>query len=314
MPIWAPGLLIIRNDPLLIIFFLVLNSINYLLWIQDAIMMSRGKSSFVLWRNVACNVPPLFLLIPFVKFVGGYEAIFMAFGIPNIVVGLTTSLFFMPGFIEGYSFFGRINKNILFETMRFGLINHGSNLLWESVNYILPIVAINVVSNEHAGYFYINWQVAGFLFIIPKAVSMSLFIVGSRKKEKLNDRVVRSLLMICGLSIPVIGFIWNFGDRILRLFGEGFVEIDLLRILVISIIPFTLNNIFLVILRIKEKLIGLISFSAFTIICVLVSVLSFSRHLGILGIGYGWLFGQILAAVLVFLVTFQYFYRSIFSK
>ena len=48
---------------------------------------------------------------------------------------------------------------------------------------ILPIMVLNVLGAEQAAYYYIAYAIAALLFMIPSAISMSLFVEGSHGEE-----------------------------------------------------------------------------------------------------------------------------------
>ena len=72
-------------------------------------------------------------------------------------------------------------------------------------NLILPIMVLNVLGAEQAAYYYIAYAIAALLFIIPNAISMSLFVEGSHG-EALKRTVVKSLVTIFSLLFPAAGW------------------------------------------------------------------------------------------------------------
>ena len=50
-------------------------------------------------------------------------------------------------------------------------------------NLILPIMVLNVLGAEQAAYYYIAYAIAALLFMIPGAISTSLFVEGSHGEE-----------------------------------------------------------------------------------------------------------------------------------
>jgi Na+-driven multidrug efflux pump len=99
------------------------------------------------------------------------------------------------------------------------------------------------------------------------------------------------------IASPVILILWFLGENLLRFFGESYINMNLLHILLVSTVPFLFNSIGFVFLRVHRKDKYLILFSLMVIISSTVLAFHFSSLLGIVGIGVGWLSGQTLSSV-----------------
>ena len=168
MPIWSPGLVPILSEGTLVLVFIAYAAFNYILSLQDAAMLSQGRASYVLWRNLACNVPSVLLLLPLAYLVGGYGSLFLAYGLPNIVVGVFVGLAVLPLYFQGYRFFGHIHRPTLSKIAPYGFANHTGNILGGISAYALPIIVVNTLTAEQTGYFFICWTIANFALIVPQ--------------------------------------------------------------------------------------------------------------------------------------------------
>ena len=79
-------------------------------------------------------------------------------------------------------------------------------------NLILPIMVLNVLGAEQAAYYYIAYAIAALLFMIPNAISMSLFVEGSHG-EALKRTVVKSLVTIFSLLVPAAAVLYLCCER-----------------------------------------------------------------------------------------------------
>jgi O-antigen/teichoic acid export membrane protein len=299
VPLWSPGLMPIRGDVALVIVFFAFAAFNHILGLQDAAMLSQGQASYIFWRNLACNIPSVVLVWPLVHLIGKYHALFLAYSLPNIIVGLIAGIVILPRYFKGYRFFGRIDRDILTKTAPYGLANYTSNILWGLPAFLLPIIAINTLSAENTGYFVINWTIANFVLIAPRMVTYSLFAEGSRSNKDLLSSSIHSFTLILVLVAPVILFLWFRGDYVLGLFGQGYINISLLRLLLMSIVPFAINSIYFVILRVRRRLKQIILFSALTAASVLTLAGVFVYVMGAEGIAMGWLLGHTIPTIVV---------------
>jgi len=303
VPFWSPGLMPIRNDIALLFFFFVYSAFNYVLALQDAGMLSQGRASYVFWRNIACNLPSVLLVLPLVNLIGGHGSLFWAYGFPNVIVGLFVGLMILPRAFEGYRFFGTITTDVLGKIAAYGLANYAGNILWGIPAYVLPLIAINTLTAEETGYFFIIWTIANFALIAPRMVSYSLFAESSRNNKNLASASIHSIMLILVLVTPIIVVLWFWGDFILGLFGQSYINLSLLRLLLISIVPFSINSIYFVILRVRRRLKQIILFSALVASSILALASVFVRVMGIEGLAMGWLFGHSLAAVIVSMIV-----------
>jgi O-antigen/teichoic acid export membrane protein len=134
-------------------------------------------------------------------------------------------------------------------------------------------------------------------------ISFSLFAEGSQNKKGFRSSALQSLLLIFTLSAPIVLLLWFQGAHILGLFGKGYIRMSLLRVLLLSIVPFSINSVFFVVLRVQRKLKQIILFSALTAAAALIAARLLVAAYGVDGLAIGWLFGHTLSALVVALVA-----------
>jgi len=309
-PLWASGLLPLRNDFVLAVTFVAFTALSYLLTLQDAAMLSRRQAQFVFWRNLACNVPPVLLLMPLLYLVGTHRTPLLAFTLPNIVVAVLAGLLVLPRFFAEYRFFGRFDRSLLSSVASYSLATYGANLLWASTTYALPIIAINTLSAASTGYFYISWTLVNFTLVIPRAVVSSLFVEGAHMRTQMRRAAVQSLLLILALALPLMGLLWFGGHWLLGIFGEGYVNMPLLRLLLLSVFPFSINSIYIMYLRVKERLVQVVLFSGMVAAGIVGLSNLLAPRIGVQGLAWGWLLGHGIPMIFVLLIMA----RSAISK
>jgi O-antigen/teichoic acid export membrane protein len=173
---------------------------------------------------------------------------------------------------------------------------------------ILPLIITTLINSEATAHFYMAFTIANLLFIIPSAVTTSLFAEGSAKEE-IKEEIKKSIKFISIFIILGIILILLFGRYFLLLFGktyssEGYI---LLNILALSGIFISINSIFSIILKIKKqmkKLIIINSISAIITVGLSIIFIKFIPTLGIKGVGISWLIGQAIVS-LIYLMFFK---------
>jgi O-antigen/teichoic acid export membrane protein len=240
---------------------------------------------------------PLFLLAALISGLG----IYISWGIAILVSALLAIFWFLPRIIEGYHPRFGIKKVVLAEMFRFSLANYLSNILWALPIVGLPLMVVNILGAEQNAYFYIGWSVASIIFIIPAAVSQSLFAEGSHSQEQLGREVRRCLKINFVLIAPALIILLALGNKILWLFGRVYSEntTRLIWIIAPSVVPLSINYIYLSIRRIEKRMKSAVILSSFIAVVTLVLSYILLPGIGILGAGLAWLAGQTGAAMFV---------------
>jgi O-antigen/teichoic acid export membrane protein len=166
---------------------------------------------------------------------------------------------------------------------------------------ILPIMILNKLGAEVVAYYYMPMMIAGLLFVVPFAVSNSLFAEGSYSEKDLRELVWKASKIISVLLIPGIILVWFFGDLVLGLFGvEYAVEgVGLLRILAVGGIFVAVDSVFVKILQIRKRVGVLAAVNVFRA-CLIFGGVWFFMDLGLVGIGYGWVVGVVGTSLVYF--------------
>jgi len=161
-------------------------------------------------------------------------------------------------------------------------------------------MVLNILGAEQTAYYYISFAIASLLYMIPNAVSMSLFVEGSHGAA-LKKTTVKSLIAIFSLLIPAVFILYFSGGWVLGIIGKNYCAngLELLRIMVIASLFKVVTSIYFSIKRVHKEVKGLIFLSA--LIFILVVGLSYVLiiEFGIVGAGYAWMVGYGLGSLIV---------------
>jgi len=222
--------------------------------------------------------------------------IFGAVGV-SFVLALIVVLFLLARL--GVKLIPKIDKEFLNDALHFSAGNYITGLLILSPNQILPIMVLNVLGAENAAHYYIAFAIASLLFMIPQAVSTSLFVEGSHG-ETLKKSTVKSLLAIALLLTPSVVFLYVFGGKFLALIGKNYLQgLELLRIMVLASFFVAVCHIYFSIKRVQKDVKGLVSLSSLIFVLLIGLSYFFMIEFGITGIGYAWIVSYGVAAMVV---------------
>lgn len=302
--LFSPKLLFIRENiffAALFVLFIVFSSLNI---ISENVFIAYRSSKYVLIKNLIWSL--IKLILPFALVVLGAFGIFMAVGIASAVSFLLCLLLLAAKF--NYLIKPMINIDVVRRMFKFSLGNYVAGFIGGLPVMVLPIIILNNLGAKFSAYFYMDMMIANFLYIIPLAVSQSLFAEGSYSENELKNHLKKAIKIISLILLPAIIITLIFGKYILLAFGKQYSSegIILLQIFAISGIFLSINYIGNSILLIKHriKLIVLVNFTSAII------VLSFSKFLigsNLVGVGIAWVAGQGVAAMMYLFLTKKFF-------
>ncbi|WP_059015476.1 hypothetical protein [Mycobacterium sp. M26] len=113
--------------------------------------------------------------------------------------------------------------------------HHGLNLSLQVPYFAMPIVANVTMGSQQAGYLYSVWSVAGFVFVLPIALSTALFASGARDSSTIlkEFRVTLRYSMLACLAANIL--ILPFGGLVLRMFGRAYEESGHLALIILCL-------------------------------------------------------------------------------
>ncbi len=290
---FSPDLHILKNgiNPALYLVFLVANSITSILGFAF-IGIRKGKTYFI--QSIITGTR-IFFVTPMV-FLGAL-GIFGSVGVSFIITAVLSSYYIKK---YGINFSFCLDRPFLKDSVNFSVGNYLVNLFSVAPNQILPIIVLNTLGKEEAAYYYISFAVASLIFMIPNAVSMSLFVEGSNGSE-LKKTVSRSFTIILLLLIPSILFIQFNGNFLLDLMGKNYAEngFNLLKMMSYSSIFMSITYTYYSIMRIQNKVKRIVFLSGIIGILLVGFSYFFMLKMGLIGIGYGWITSYLIGSIIV---------------
>ena len=220
---------------------------------QAAIGMLRG--GLQLWRNVIFAGSKLAVLAAagvWLAIEGGME-IYLCW-----TIGTLLSLLYLIG----YSVNTEREASHLVprpSTMRglgkASMEHHFLNTAIRAPGWILPVIVIGVVSATANAHFYVAYMVAGFVYVLPIALSNVLYAVGTESDQALAEKLRFTLaasVVSCAAAtlVVVVG-----GSTLLSVFGDAYAEggSQTLVILTLAAFPVAVKSHYVAVRRIKNE-------------------------------------------------------------
>ena len=252
-PVIAPALSFIAHNPLLAVGFVVLTLGGGLSSITDSIFISAGKASFnIITDGLVGGVVKIALII---AVAGGstYElffassAGFAAAGFSSIVLMMIV-LRWRPKFGE----FRQLLKPVL----RFTGVNYVAGVLSLLPTLIVPIIVLDRLGSDDAGYYYISYQLANLIYTAAFSVEQAFLVEGASAGIITRAALMRSLRVLLALCIPAFVLVLLFGHDMLLAFKPEYAAhaTVVLMALTTAVLPIALNNWSLTILRLSNNL------------------------------------------------------------
>lgn len=285
-----------------------LNATLYLIFLVASSMVSLMGTTFIAIRNAKFQFIQSIIVGSRVLFIIplgilGARGIFGAVGISFILAfGLASILLAKSGIRYNLT----IDQKFLNKSFYFSAGNYIASIFIAAPNMILPIMVLNILGPEQAAYYYTTYAIASLLFMIPNAISMSLFVEGSHGKA-LKNNVIKSIMYTISLLIPIGSIIYLFAGWILGHIGFDYATygLDFLKVMIFASLFVGINSIFYSIKRIQKDVKWLIILSSLIFVLLLGLSYVFMITYGIVGVGYAWIITYIVGCTCIMLMMWK---------
>jgi O-antigen/teichoic acid export membrane protein len=120
-------------------------------------------------------------------------------------------------------------------------------------------------------------------------------------EEKAREMITKSIKFILVLLIPAILIIFIFADKLLLLFGSSYSEnaTTLLLTLAIASIPLAFNTIYITLKNIRKEVGAVVMVNGLIALSTLGLSYLLIGKVGLIGVGIGWIFSNVIVAMLI---------------
>jgi O-antigen/teichoic acid export membrane protein len=248
---------VIASVPALAILFVsmtLFGTVN-VLYDHASIAMRRGDQ--VLARNVVFGLITIGLPAVLAAFAVGRGSwlilvAWAAAGLAACVLGAGQTARMFPA----YRFRPRLDAPLIRRLMGVGLPNWALTMTERGPALLMPILVTEFISPTTNAYWYAAWMMAWVVMIIPVSAGQTLFAEAARSPERIAQVTRHGLMTSLGLGIPAAAAMAILAHLALSLLGVQYADAGetALRILVITVIPFTLLQAYFALCRARGQL------------------------------------------------------------
>jgi O-antigen/teichoic acid export membrane protein len=248
----------LRDDPLSVILFSVGVAGTATGMVLDQALIGLFRGRVQLWRNTIFSIVKLLALVAAAFLVSRHDpvAIYATWtvgAVASIIIITPRNLLNVRARTSGYA----PHWHRLRGLQRSAFAHFAFNLPLQIPSFFLPLLAVTLLSATENASFYIAWQVAFLLFVVPIALTSVLYSVIVDEPTALA-RTTR-LTLVVSASIMVVGglALWVGATSIIRVFGAAYVAGGALtlQILMLAAIPMTIKSHYVAIYRIGGALV-----------------------------------------------------------
>ncbi len=300
LPLWAPRLGFLRDNPLLALSFVLFTMAATVFWIQDQALLARRRGEHLFLRSLLHNLMRLLLPLGVLAGLAGATGVVVSVGLPVLISVVLGAAIFLPAALPGYRPVLTLAREPIARLLPFSSGAYASELLMIAPGLTLPLMALALRSSEETGYFYVAWFLGYLLSTVSFSLGLSLFAEGSHSEAELPRLIRASLRRGLALAAAGAAVVLVFADEALLLFGREYSDnaATLLRIVAVAAVPAVITNLYLAAERVRKQIGSLVSLGG----VVAGSTLGISYVLlpvmGLTGAGIGILAGQGLGAAL----------------
>jgi O-antigen/teichoic acid export membrane protein len=301
LPASSPQFAVLLHDPAYLVAFLPGVALWSVADLLDAAYLAERRAGRVLVRN-ACTTASknlfLLLLLPFAGL--GALSVFGA-----SMLGSGAGAFIGLRLVRGM---GRDYRPALR-----GIAGQARGMVKQTIGhhltivgglaptYLLPVLVTARLSAADNAYFYATWMLGSIFFMISPAVAASLFAEGARGSRHLDAALGAATRIISALLVPVMLVFLLGGGLILGAFGPDYARhgLGLLSVLVISAVPDAITNVYVAMLRVRQR------FREATLLNLGMAALTLALAwpllsiFGIAGAGWAWMIAQSAGSLIV---------------
>lgn len=240
------------------------------------------------------------LLVALLSFLGVYGILIGSSLAAWIVVFIGFGMLYRA--LPGYRIDSRLDMSKLFEKKEFSAGTYIGKLVGQLPRSFMPAAVLAILSASEAAYFALPWALVGFLNTAAGSMGVSFMVESVARPEKRSSNLRAILFLWSFLILPAVLAILFFGDLILGIFGQNYAGGHLLFIyLAVSVVPYSINNLFYGLAYIKENtLVVVLAKAVVTAITFGVSM-TFLISVGIAAVGIAWLLGNGVVMVAIIL-------------
>lgn len=288
---WSPDLIPPQTGPVYMVIFMALLVTLTQVNTNTAVIMAERRTPHLVMQSMIINI---------IQIAGGWliavnlgvSGVLFTYMLPILVVAVGF-YFILPRIIRYSGAIPAIDKPLLRDLLRYAFSTQVFNVIWQLPAFIFPLMILARLGAEASAGLALTWYAYSFLAIIPNATMVALLVDGSYEPGQLSRRLWDALLVNLAVLTPLVLLVAVFAPWLLGFFGSFYAHSALLlRLLTFSILPLSINGLFITLWRVRKQMLYLNLFTVFLTFGSIALSYLFVAPLGLDGVGWGWLAGQ----------------------
>lgn len=296
---FSPNLYALLNNTgyqIFFVLFMVLVSLNTL---TDSIFVAYrfSKYNFIVYTLFGITK----IILPFFLISYGSYGVFFAYT-GAVIIAFAFSIYFMMKKFD-YKPSLSIDVPTMKKMASFSIVNFIAGFLSGLPTLITPLIIANKLGGSASAYFYMATTIAALLYVVPQAVTQSLFAEGTHNINKVYKSILDALKLMTVLLVPGIIGLFLFGKIVLLIFGQEYSihSAPLLKIMSLTSIFLCINLIGATLLKIHGKLKELLAVNVLYLI-VNIGFIYLWLPYGVKGVAWSLFAGHAFLAIEYFVV------------
>lgn len=299
LPLWAPRLLFLRENPLYAAAFVAFVVTAAVSGVQLNAFTAIRQANYLLAKTMAMQAVRL-LLPPAMAVLFGAFGIIAAGGI-SLALGAALGFLLLARGLAGYRPAPVFDLAAVRRLFPFSSANYAAEVLLLAPGLVLPLLVVRVLGSEEGAYFYMAWFLGYLLTSASAYLALSLFAEGSHRPGSLL--ALSRNAVVAGLAVSVLGalFLLLLGDKVLLIFGREYSAqgAALLRVVALAALPAAVVNVYLGALRVTKQVGELVAIAGVVAVTTLSLSYLLLPSLGLVGVGVAHGLGQGLGLAIV---------------
>lgn len=182
---------------------------------------------------------------------------------------------------------------------RFTLGQHTTALVGTAPDYLVPLIVLTLLDRGANAYYYAAWSVSLSVRLLALNIASALTVEGALAPDQLRAVVRRTARLAVAVLVPVSSAIVIAAEPIMSVFGDGYGSrsADVLRVLTVGLIPFTVTTLIVAVERVHERTRAALAITAVAALGTVGLTFVLVEPWGLLGAGFAWVIGQTLGVV-----------------
>jgi O-antigen/teichoic acid export membrane protein len=248
---------VVVGVPILAVAFVAMTILGAVNVIFDNVSVAIRRGDQVLTRNVLFGLVTIGVPLTLASSVGGRGSwlILIAWTLAGLVacsIGVVQLRRSLPEYRPAIV----IDRPLTAELIRIGLPNWALTMTERGPALLMPILVTELISPTVNAYWYAVWMMAWVVMIIPVSAGQTLFAEAARDPANAMRATRHGIATSLGLGVPAAIAVVIFANIALSLMGARYAAAgDLaLRILVLTVLPFTVIQAYFAICRARRQL------------------------------------------------------------